>query len=138
MSDCLLDTNVISETARQRPALRVMTWLAARSRLLVSSVSWFEIRRGIDVLPRSRRRQALEDWLQRWETSGLEVLAFDREAATEAARLEVESRRRGRSIEFRDLFVLGTARASGLVVATRNVSDFDGLGVEIFDPFTNT
>jgi predicted nucleic acid-binding protein len=137
MIEFVLDTNVLSETARPRPAPRVLSWLEAQKRLLTSSVTWFELRRGIDMLPRSRRRQSLEDWLQRWASAGVEVLPFDREAASEAARIELQACRFGRGIEFRDLFVLATAAASGLGVATRNVADFDGLGVTVVDPFTD-
>lgn len=135
MTDFLLDTNVVSETARPRPAERVLRWIAARNRLMVSSVTWFEIRRGI-AQAQARRRRALEIWLESWTASGLEVLALDREAAGEAARIELEARRQRRKVEFRDLFILATAAACGLAVATRNVSDFEGLGVLVVDPFS--
>lgn len=138
MSDYLLDTNVVSETARPSPAARVVTWLSKRERLLVSSVSWFEIRRGIDALPSSKRRRALEAWLGTWVASGVEVLPFDREAADQAARIELEARSTGRTIDFRDLFVVATAAASGLTMATRNTTDFAALGVAVVDPFTES
>jgi predicted nucleic acid-binding protein len=138
MSDYLIDTNVISESARPKPVARVDRWLKERERLYVSSVTWFELRRGVESLPRSRRREALEAWLAAWITSGLEVLPFDQDAAAEAARIEVAARSRGRGIEIRDLFVLATAAASGLGVATRNVSHFSGFGPAVLDPFTET
>lgn len=134
----LLDTNVVSETARPRPAAHVLSWLEARERLLVSSVTWFEIRRGIDsLLLRSKRRSALESWFAGWVSSGVEVLPFDEDAATEAARIEIAARNAGRSVDFRDLFVLATAAVNGLAVATRNVAHFDGFGVAVIDPFTS-
>jgi predicted nucleic acid-binding protein len=135
MTEYLLDTNVVSETARQRPARRVLSWLSRRKRLAVSSVTWFELHRGIENLPKSRKRTFLEDWLDQWEKSGLEVVPFEKDAATEAARLEAEARAVGRSIDVRDLFVLATAAAFGLGVATRNASHFDGFGVVVLDPF---
>jgi predicted nucleic acid-binding protein len=68
--------------------------------------------------------------------SGLEVVDFDRRAALEAAQIDRETRRRGRTIDAHDLFILASARVRGLSVATRDVAHFRGRGVSVFDPFS--
>lgn len=58
-----------------------------------------------------------------------------RDAALASAEIEVEARRQGRSVEHRDLLILGTAKAHSLGIATRNVAHLHGLGIPIYDPF---
>ncbi len=132
----LLDTNVISETTREKPDAVVLEWLKLQEVFHLSSVTVFELARGIEVLPPSKKRTFLERWFAKLLDEGSEVHAFDQGISLLAAKLEVDSRRRGRPIDLRDLFIVATARAAGLSVATRNVSHFCGFGVLVFDPFT--
>jgi toxin FitB len=69
--------------------------------------------------------------------SDCEVLPFDRAAALGCAALESEARRRGRTVELRDLLILAIAKAQDLSVATRNVDHFRGFGVPVYDPFND-
>jgi predicted nucleic acid-binding protein len=63
------------------------------------------------------------------------ILPFDEPAALAAAAIDRDARRHGRPVRDRDLFILATARSSGLRLATRNLSDFRGHGVALYDPF---
>lgn len=77
MSDCwLLDTCVLSEYARAKPSVRVMNWLAAADEeaLALSVLTLAELRRGALALPQSRRRLALESWID----EALPARFFDR------------------------------------------------------------
>ncbi|MBI2892289.1 MAG: PIN domain-containing protein [Deltaproteobacteria bacterium] len=131
----LLDTNVVSETARQVPDPAVIRWIAGLPQLAMASVTLYELRRGIDRLVAGRKRRFLDEWLGALLDSECTVVALDREAALAAAELEAMGRRLGRSVEQRDLLILATARAHGFGVATRNVDHFRGFGVALFDPF---
>jgi predicted nucleic acid-binding protein len=133
----LLDTNVLSETARSKPAAPVIRWLAQLSTLALPSVGVYELASGIKRLPTGKKRAFLEDWFAELLASPCEVLPFDRAAALSSADLESEARRQGRAVEPRDLFILAIAKSQELGVATRNVAHFRGFGVPIYDPFSD-
>jgi toxin FitB len=135
VTDYLLDTNVISETARERPSANVVEWIRQRPSLILPAVAVYELAAGIKRAPAGKRRRFLDDWFAALLASDCEILAFDREAALACAELEVTARHQKRVIEHRDLLILGTAKARGMGVATRNVAHFRGLGVPIYDPF---
>jgi predicted nucleic acid-binding protein len=131
----LVDTDVISETAKARPDPAVVRWLERQS-ICLSTITVFELARGIDVLRTGQKRSFLEAWLSALLEGPIEVLAFDGAAALAAARVDADGRRRGTPTDLRDLFILASAKAASLSVATRNVSHFRGHGVPIYDPFS--
>ena len=133
----LLDTNVISETTRPKPDANVIRWLGQLSALTLPSIGIFEITSGIRRLPGGKKREFLEVWLAELLASDCEVLPFNLDAALNCAFLESEARRRGRTIELRDLLILAIAKSYDLGVATRNVSHFRGFGVPVYDPFSD-
>jgi len=133
----LVDSNVLSETARAAPNPAVLRWLAGHSHLAASSVTLFEIGIGIEAVTSQSKRLFLEEWLATLLDGPLDVLPFDAPAARAAVQLEADARRAGRPIDTRDLFILATARAAGLHVATRNVRHFAGRGVLVVDPFVD-
>lgn len=137
MSQYLLDTNVISETTRPKPDARVMRWLGQLSALQLPAVGIYELASGIQRLSAGKKREFLEDWLAELLASDCDVLPFDRAAALSCAALESEARRRGRTIELRDLLILSIAKSQDLGVATRNVDHFRGFGVPVYDPFND-
>lgn len=134
----LLDTNVISETARPEPDPKVTGWLGQLSSLLLPAVVIYEIASGIQRLPVGKRRQFLEGWFAELLASECAVASFDRDAALACAVLEAEARQRGRTVEQRDLLILATAKSRDLGIATRNVTHFRGFGVPVYDPFNDT
>ena len=134
-SGWVIDTDVVSETAKQIPHPGVLAWLAELAVISLSSVTVYELARGVTRLARGRRRQFLEAWLAAL-VEGADILPFAREEALIGARVEAEARRQGRSIDTHDLFILATARARGLTVVTRNLDHFVDFGVPVFNPFT--
>jgi predicted nucleic acid-binding protein len=132
----LLDTNVVSETTKQVPAPAVLAWLGRQDAFHLSSVTVFELARGIEVLPSGKKRVFLEAWLAKLLAHGSVVHAFDEAESLLAAKLEADARRGGRTVDLRDLFIVATARVANLSVATRNIAHFRGYGVVVFDPFT--
>jgi predicted nucleic acid-binding protein len=130
----LVDTNVVSEATKSRPDPRVLAWLNAQAPLILPAVGVFELARGI-ARTSGRKRQFLDEWLAALLSPETRILPFDEPVAMEAAGIEHEARRRGRPLLERDLFILATARRHGLRLATRNLPDFRGHGVSLYDPF---
>jgi predicted nucleic acid-binding protein len=132
----LLDTNVVSETAKPQPNGKVVTWLRTQGPLLLPAIGVYELVRGIERTS-GRKRLFLDGWLAALLGGNARVVPFDEAAAVTAAGMERESRRQGRPLPERDLFILATARAHGLRLATRNTPDFRGHSVPLYDPFSD-
>ena len=135
----LLDTNVVSELMRPRPAAAVLDWFAARdaAQLFLSAVSEAELRAGAAILPPGRRRDdltAVIDTMIAADFAG-RLLAFDSAAAKAYAVIAAARRAAGRPIAEADCQIAAIARAHGAEVATRNTGDFEGCGVGIVDPW---
>lgn len=135
MTRYLLDTNVISETARQNPNPKVIEWIRHLPALVLPSIALYELSAGVKRAPAGKRRRFLEDWLANLLGAECDILPLNRDAALVSAEIEIEARRQKRTVEHRDLLILGTAKAHSLGVATRNVDHQRGLGVPIYDPF---
>lgn len=97
----------------------------------------YELTRGVQHVPQGRRRRFLDEWLAALLSGNSEVAPFDERAALAAASIERDARRRGRPVADRDLFILATAASQGLGLATRNLADFRGRGVPLYDPFND-
>jgi hypothetical protein len=136
----ILDTNVLSALMRTTPDAAVVTWLDGQpaESVWITSITVFEARLGLAVLPQSRRRRALETAFTRLLEDDLEnrVLDFDMAAASSAASLAAERQRAGRSTDMRDTQIAGIALARHATVATRNVRYFADLKVPVVDPWT--
>ena len=133
----LLDTNVISETAKPKPDAHVIHWLGQLSFMTLPAVGIYEIASGIQRLPAGKKRAFLEEWFAELLASDCDVLPFDRGAALSCAVLESEARHLGRTIELRDLLILAIAKSQDMGVATRNTAHFLGFGVPVYDPFND-
>jgi toxin FitB len=135
----ILDTNVLSALMRQTPETPVVAWLDRQpvESVWITSVTLFEARLGLALLPRGRRRNALEAAFARLLEEDLEdrVLDFDSAAATEAASLAAERQKAGRPVDMRDTQIAGIALARRATLATRNVRHFKDLKVPVVDPW---
>jgi predicted nucleic acid-binding protein len=138
----LLDTNIISETRRLKPEPKVLAFLARHplEDLYISSVSLAELRFGVELLSEgSSRRDELDKWLAQ-EIRPM----FDRRVlpVTEDVmlrwRILIEAgRRAGHTYSQPDLIIAATALHHNLTVATRDRSDFERAGVQVFNPWTD-
>jgi len=138
----LLDTNVLSEALRPSPAPQVIRWLDdSFADSAISSITVFELAAGLALLDAGRRRDTLELAIARMTRRfGARVYAFDTPAAEAAARLLAKARAQGLGVhqlpaKLADLQIAGIATAYGLSLATRNLGDFSGLGLELVDPW---
>jgi toxin FitB len=137
----ILDTNVISALMQQRTPPAVKLWLDRQAELSVwtTSITVFEIRNGIEMLTRGRRRTSLESEFQRVLEDDIQrrIVPFDTEAATAAAILMAERQRAGRPGDMRDTMIAGIVIASHATLATHNVRHFSDLPVPVIDPWQN-
>lgn len=138
----LLDTNVLSALMRTEPDAVVVGWLDTQpsESIWTTSVTLFEVRTGLELLPSSRRRRHLEDAFERVLNEDLNgrVLSFDWAAANAAGSLVARRQRAGKSLELRDAQIAGIALARKATVATGNVRHFRDLGVRLVDPWNAT
>lgn len=136
MRGFLLDTNVVSEIVRAEPAPRVLSFLAGQSDLWLSVIVLHELDFGLKQLPQGRRRRLIEASLSEFVTTYEDrILPVERREAEQAALFRAQSRRSGRVLHLADALIAGTAKAHDLVVATRNVDDFDNLGISVTNPW---
>lgn len=135
----VLDTNVVSELMRPVAAPAVVEWAAdiPRRTLFTTAITQAEILSGIGQLPEGRRRRALAEAAEAIfaEAFAGRVLPFDSAATAHFARLAAARRRAGRPIGSFDALIAATALSTGAALATRNVSDFDGLGLALVNPW---
>ena len=135
----ILDTNVVSELMKERTNADVLAWLDSQTTetLFVTTVTEAEIRTGIAVLPEGERRRMLADAAERVFSAFFDgrILAFDSIAAQFYALIAAERRAEGRPISQADCQIAAIARSRDITVATRNVSDFEGCGIEVLDPW---
>ncbi|MBB3166225.1 type II toxin-antitoxin system VapC family toxin [Rhizobium laguerreae] len=136
----VLDTNVISELLTPAPNVGVIEWLGAQHPLSVftTAITEAEILYGLRLLPHGRRRSDLEAAVLpifNEDMSG-RVLPFDRDAADVYA-IITDRRKAGRPIRQFDAQIAAIAISRGASLATRNVSDFEGIGLQIINPWTD-
>lgn len=135
----LLDTNVVSELMKSAPEPAVMAWINAipNATVFVSSVTRAEIFYGVALVSDGKRRQGLAQAARTtFETYFRgRILPFDSEAADAFAELAASRRLSGRPISQADAQIAAIARSRGAELATRNVRDFEGCGVELINPW---
>jgi len=136
----LLDTNIVSDVARRRDA-GLIAWAEQQNPLdlHLSVLSLGEIQKGIELLPNEDpRRPKLQTWLHRDlpEQFAGRVLLIAEETALAYGELAARGKRTGRPLPVIDGLLLATASTHGLTLVTRNVSDTDGRGVPVLNPYT--
>ena len=137
----ILDTNVVSELLRPSPDRTVETWVADRpaANLYFSAVGEAELRYGVAILPAGRRRDALASAIEAIlrEDFDERILPFDSAAARAYATIAAARHAAGRTASPSDCQIAAIARSSRMAVATRNVRDFDDMGIELLDPWAD-
>lgn len=133
----LLDTNVVSELrSRSRADHRVLQWADSSegTAYFISVVTLFEIEKGMLLLRRKDRRQAanLDRWIREYLLVDFadRILAYDDKVALRCAALHVPDPRAER-----DAMIGATALEYRLTVVTRNVRDFEPMGVPLLNPW---
>jgi tRNA(fMet)-specific endonuclease VapC len=135
----LLDTCVISELVAKQPNPRVLEWVDTLDAdgIYISVITVGEITKGIEKLPNSKRRQELSDWLEnelliRFQDNMIEL---DVNILIQWGKLNARLEISGQRAPAIDSLIAATALEHELILVTRNVSDFEGTGVEILNPW---
>ena len=131
----LVDANVLSEPTRPEPDPAVISWLRRHeAAIAVDPVILGEIRFGILLLPRGKRRRRLESWFDEG-VRRLHCFSWEAETGLRWAELLARLRAAGRAMPIKDSLIAATALTGHLVVATRNVADFEEAGCDVVNPF---
>lgn len=135
----VLDTNVISELMRPQPSEVVLGWMAGQPAqgLYVSSISVAEILHGVMLLPAGKRRTAIQAAAESMfvvEFAG-RILAFDAEAARTYADIVAKRRSVGQPIAGFDAQIAAITLNARAALATRNITDFEGCGLKLVNPW---
>ena len=136
----VLDTNVLSALMRAAPEPVVVSWMDRQpaDSIWITSITLFETRLGLALLPEGRRRRALEAVFERLLQEDLEnrVLDFDSAAAASAASLAASRHKAGRPTDIRDTQIAGIVLSRNATLATRNTRHFGDLKVPVVNPWT--
>lgn len=137
----VLDTNVISEFMTDNPNQMVLDWFDAQptNNLFVTTVTEAEVWTGIALLPDGRRKNNLLEFADNIFRSLFigRILVFDSNAASIYAEIFAQRQTAGRPISQADCQIAAIARSREAAIATRNVTDFEGVGVELIDPWAH-
>jgi predicted nucleic acid-binding protein len=132
-----LDTNVVSETLKKAPSENVLAWLVRfDAELALPTITIAEIAFGIQKIRHDERAdrlaQGLADWRQRFAGR---IFGLTEEAALAYGEIMGRAVRDGRAMSAPDGMIAAIARVNGGRLATRNLRDFAGTGLELIDPW---
>ena len=134
----LVDANVLSEATKPLPDPGVVEWLRSHeTKIAVDPIILGEIRFGILLLSRGKRRRRLESWFDDG-VGKLRCLPWDRAVGLCWAELLASLRRAGATMPVKDSLIAATAIANDLSIATRNEADFRPAGVRVVNPFASS
>ena len=131
----LVDANVLSEPTKAVPEPNVVEWLRQHERdLAIDPIILGEVRFGILLLPRGKKRSRLERWFDAGVRK-LYCLPWEAESGLRWAELLASLRASGRAMPIKDSLIAVTALVHGLTIVTRNRADFEKAGVKVVNPF---
>jgi len=132
----LLDTNVLSELVRPKPSPSVVAWFdeVPNDSLYISVLTIGEIRKGVELMPESARKEKLRVWLEHTLPDWFEkrMLVIDGDVAEQWGRLLAKT---GRPAPAIDSLLAATALQHGLRMVTRNAKDFEFPGLQVINPW---
>jgi len=139
MTGFLLDTNIPSELTRPKSDPHVENWLdnTDNDRLFFSVISLGEIFKGITMLPESKRRAQLQQWVEETLRPWFDgrVLPITAAIAERWGILAGQCQQKGRPLKVADGLIAATALEHELTVVTRNVRDYFDLGIGVLNPW---
>lgn len=134
----LLDTNVLSETMRPRPDVKVVDFLRRGLPSYISALTLHELRYGAELVKDAARRRAILVWIDSIR-SGYEthILPMTADIAEMAAVLRAQASAKGRVLHIEDAIIAATAIEHKLTLVTRNTSDFEVTKVPLINPWSH-
>jgi len=132
----VLDTNVLSESFRADASPQVLDYVATTRDLVVTATSVFELLEGVSRLPEGRRRRDLLEAIELVLGSfSSRVLPYTGVTARLQAGIAATRRATGRPIDMEDGMIAATCVEHGATLVTRNTRDFEGLGLDLVNPW---
>jgi predicted nucleic acid-binding protein len=135
----VLDTNVLSELMHPKGALVVRQWVASQaiSNLFTTTITQAEILYGIALLPAGKRQTELSQAAELMFAEDFygRILSFDEAAAIAFGKIAAKRRKLGKPISQADAQIASICYSRQGILATRNVSDFEGCGIAIINPW---
>jgi toxin FitB len=135
----VLDTNVVSELMRMKPAVAVLAWVDHQptAEMYLTAITVAELLYGVARLPDGKRKTDLAERIEALLSEDFEhrICPFDETAAAHYADIVVHRERIGRPISTVDAQIAATCRSYSALLATRNVDDFTDTTVEIINPW---
>ncbi len=136
----LIDTCCVSELIKPKPDTNVVRWFSDHDEqeMFLSVLTIGELRKGIEKLPDSKRKDALAHWFEhdvteRFAGRMLDVTALESQTWGEVM---AGAARNGRPIPDIDGLLAAFAIANGLTLVTRNTKDMIATGVSLIDPWS--
>ncbi|PSB01482.1 type II toxin-antitoxin system VapC family toxin [Merismopedia glauca] len=135
----ILDTNVISEAISKQPNQKVINWLKSidSSQLYLSILTIGEIKKGIEKLPNSKRKEEVKDWFENElfiQFDGL-ILGLDLPVILIWGELVAKLEKKGRKLPLLDSLIAATPKYYNYTLVTRNEKDFEEVEIMLFNPF---
>ena len=127
----LADTHVVSEFVKKLPDTQVMRWLQTVELLAISAVTIEEAHFGLAWHPNARNASLFQAMVEGMH----EVYAITESIAQRAGALRGQLQAQGITRSAPDMLIAATAQEHQLIIATRNVKDFVGCGVQVMNPF---
>jgi predicted nucleic acid-binding protein len=129
----LADTNIISELYRPRPNRDVRAWVNSQPLIGISVITVEELTYGFDY----KNATIQLAWFQKFLDSRCQLLTVTPQIAEQCGIMRSRFRQQGITRSQSDMLIAATAAHHNLSVATRNIKDFRGCGLRLFDPFQN-
>jgi toxin FitB len=132
-----LDTNVLSEPLHRKPNDGVVRWLSRHeTSAAISSVAIAELGFGIfAVKPEERSPRHMKQFIAIRERYADRIFDFDMASALIYAQLMGSRKLAGKTASMADGMIASIALRHKAALATRNISDFTGMGLELVNPW---
>jgi len=135
----LLDTCVISELIKRKPNANVVNWISevTEDSLFISVFTIAEIHKGIEKLPKSKKKIELHKWINNELLIRFQdrILDFNLNSAANWGNIVAKTEKEGKPIPLMDSLIAATGFTYELVVVTRNINDMKNSGVTLFNPW---